>query len=414
MDSIEVMDLPMDNIPGIIDMNDIGGGMGDYGMGDMMGGGQSQQGGNSRSMWMDGPRNVEVGVKMASDYDKISFDLPMAGDGPNINITRDNGGGMDIPFMSDNGSGNNNIFANAQTSSANNGMNFTPASMQKVVNEEERKKKRDLLTKLNRRTEEGYELSHRFTMDNTVEEMEEEYDRLTDAKSFTNSIEWQRSALVTLVSGLEMMNETYDPFDLKLKGYSDAVHSKVESYDPIFEELYDKYKGKGGVPPEMRLVWKLVSTGVMIHATNKIMGKRQDNIEESLRRDPVFMDRVAQAVQSNIGRGVGSFMRDANEDNGGGSYPSSFSGPPQQQQQQQSVPVARREMRGPPNVDDILQQFERHGDPYRQPAASSAAEIQSLASEEIHSQAETMKTAGGTRKKKKSTTPVGSVYSLNV
>jgi hypothetical protein len=360
---------------------------------------------------MNGPREVEVGVRMASEPESVAFDIPAASmNEPQINIMRDDTINL-----------GSNLFTNEQTSTAS-GVNFTPASMQKVVSEEERKKKRDLLTKLNRLSERGYEVSKHFSLDNSLEEMEEEYERLCDAKRFTSSLEWQRGALVTLVNGLEMMNEKYDPFDVKLKGWSESVSESIESYDDIFEELYDKYKGRGGMPPEVRLAFKLATSGFMIHASNSIFNKKKQDIEESLRRDPVFMQRVAQAAMGNMGAGFSGFVNEV----GGMQMPPSgpaqsmsnmFQNSPQAPQSfvaQGAPPMARREMRGPPNVDDILQQFEARGsDVLNQPAVASVAEIQSLASEEIHSQAETIRTAGG-RRKKKSSTPVGSVYSLNV
>jgi hypothetical protein len=353
---------------------------------------------------------------MTSNNDAMSFDIPLAADNNQFNVIRE-----DTAFSS-----GPELFTNSQSAPTSTGIGFTPASMQRAVSEEERKKKREMLMKLNRLPQKGYELSKHYTMDSSLEEMQEEYDRLSDVARFTSSIEWQRGALVTLVNGMEMMNEKYDPFDVKLKGWSDSVNANIESYDDIFEELYDKYKGKGGVPPEMRLVWKLATSGFMVHASNSIFNKKKESIEESLRRDPVFMQRVAEAAMSNMGNGFRNFATEAGGLGGGQQqqqapqgYPSQanfFQNSPQAPQSylSQQTPVARREMRGPPNVDDILQQFERNDDLLGNPASSAAAEIQSLASEEIHSQAETIKTAGGTRRKKKSSTPVGSVYSLNV
>lgn len=420
----EVTDFGMDNIPGMIDL-DIGGDMG----GDTLGVGllanmkvSDSNAGREVSFGMgSAPSNVEVGVRMASaQSDTMSFDIPVASSGheTRYNISREA-----APMSMDMGAGFSSgadLFTNPQTTSGSGmGINFTPASQQPVIASEDRKKRRDMLTKLNRLGERGYELSRRFTLDDTLEEMEEEYERLSDAKRFTSSLEWQRGALVTLVSGLEMMNDKYDPFDVQLKGWSESVNENIEGYDDIFEELYDKYKGRGGMPPEVRLVWKLATSGFMVHASNSIFKSKKETIEESLRRDPVFMQRVAQATMSNMGAGFANFAAEA----GGMPGPSpaapaptqSFYNSPQHMAAAAAPPVARREMRGPPNVDDILQQFEQHSDPMTQPAISSAAEINSLASEEIHSQAETIKTAGGTRRgKRKQTTPVGSVYSLNV
>ena len=413
----EITDFGIDNIPGVIELGD------DLGIGLLSNTksssahsnshsnsqyNQSSDGTREFSFNMGGPRDVEIGVRSSSEPESISFDIPSSSmNEPSINIHRD-----ENPMTS-------GYFMNEQTSTASN-VNFTPASMQRAVSEEEKKKKRDVLTKLNRLSERGFELSKHYSLDNTLEEMEEEYERLCDAKRFTSSLEWQRGALVTLVNGLEMMNEKYDPFDVKLKGWSESVSEGIESYDDIFEELYDKYKGRGGMPPEVRLAFKLATSGFMIHASNSIFNKKKQDIEESLRRDPVFMQRVAQAAMGNMGAGFSGFVNEV----GGmaGAMPQNasqmFQNSPQMPpnfMSQQGPQVARREMRGPPNVDDILQQFEARGsDVLNQPAMASVAEIQSLASEEIHSQAETIKTAGGTRKKKKSTTPVGSVYSLNV
>jgi hypothetical protein len=417
MDTIsmqEITDFGIDNIPGVIELGD------DLGIGLLSNTKsssanshhqQSSDGTREFSFNMGGPRDVEIGIRSSSEHDTLSFDVPTTSmNEPRIHINHE-----EIPMSS-------GLFMNDQTSTASN-VNFTPASMQRAVSEEEKKKKRDVLTKLNRLSERGFELSKHYSLDNSLEEMEEEYERLCDAKRFTSSLEWQRGALVTLVNGLEMMNEKYDPFDVKLKGWSESVSEGIESYDDIFEELYDKYKGRGGMPPEVRLAFKLATSGFMIHASNSIFNKKKQDIEESLRRDPVFMQRVAQAAMGNMGAGFSGFVNEVGGMQmppGGGSassFPSMFQNSPQAPQSfvAQQPSVARREMRGPPNVDDILQQFEARGsDVLNQPAMASVAEIQSLASEEIHSQAETIKTAGGTKRKKKSTTPVGSVYSLNV
>ena len=79
-------------------------------------------------------------------------------------------------------------------------------------------------------------------MDNTLEEMKTEFDRLVDARNLESSLRFQRQALMSVVTGLEWMNNRFDPFDLKLDGWSESVHENVEDFDEIFEELYDKYK----------------------------------------------------------------------------------------------------------------------------------------------------------------------------
>ena len=140
------------------------------------------------------------------------------------------------------------IFANSQTASGP----FTTLSPApgRLSPEDERKEKVDLLNKLQRMEQKGLTPSRRFTMDNTLEEIKTEYARLVDSKNLEASIRFQRQALMSVVTGMEWMNGKFDPFDIKLDGWSESVHENVEDFDEIFEELYDKYKERGKMPPE--------------------------------------------------------------------------------------------------------------------------------------------------------------------
>jgi len=44
--------------------------------------------------------------------------------------------------------------------------------------------------------------------------------------------------MMGLVTGMELMNNKFNPFDWKLDGWSESVHENVDDYDEVFEELY--------------------------------------------------------------------------------------------------------------------------------------------------------------------------------
>ena len=50
--------------------------------------------------------------------------------------------------------------------------------------------------------------------------------------------------LMAFVSGLEFLNQKFDPFDLKLDGWAESVHENIDDYDDVFGELHEKYGGK--------------------------------------------------------------------------------------------------------------------------------------------------------------------------
>jgi hypothetical protein len=145
-------------------------------------------------------------------------------------------------------------YTNYQSSSAPS-ISLTPAPPRDL--EKERQEKIEYLNKLQRLESKGYPVSKRFTMDNSFEEIKQEYTRLVDARNLEGSLRFQRQMLMGAITGLEWMNDKFDPFDIKLEGWSESVHTNVEDFDEIFEELYDKYKDRGKMMPEMRLMTQI-------------------------------------------------------------------------------------------------------------------------------------------------------------
>jgi len=335
-----------------------------------------------------------------------------------------------------------NIFSNNQSSSAPSLSFDSSPPAPRQSNENEKKEKIEILNKLQRLEAKGFPVSRRYTMDNSLEEMKDEFDRLLDARNLEASLRFQRQALMGIVTGLEWANGKFDPFDLKLDGWSESVHENVEDFDEIFEELYDKYKDKGKLPPEGRLIFALAGSGFMCHVSNTFMRSRMPNVDDVLRNNPDLARQVAGAAAAQAGPGFGNFMNLAmGGSGGGGAQPQQTSPSPTQNQAfnvassaMRNTPATvasveppseqvRREMKGPTGVDDILKTFEeaRRNDSFivpetissiNQPASAAAVELQSLHSEEIMSQAESTRTGRGGGRRRRA--PVGNSISIPV
>ncbi len=348
--------------------------------------------------------------------------------------------------------GGGGLFSNYQTATGPS-ISLQPASTRANA-EEEKKEKTEYLNKLQRLEQKGFPVSRRYTMDNSLDEMKTEYMRLVDARNLEASLRFQRQALVGVVTGLEWLNGRFDPFDLKLDGWSESVHENVEDFDEIFEELYDKYKDRGKMPPEMRLITSLAGSGFMCHVTNSFLKSRMPSADDILKQNPDLARQFAAAAANSAGPGFGNFMGMAmGVPGGGGAQPQPAAGPtgaffgssaaagvepPRQQQQPRremrgpqvtaadeaafpSPQTARREMRGPTGVDDILRTFEEARQreaneipPSQNPSSAMAAvELQSMASEDIGSAVESTRTGrtGGGRRRRQA---VGNSISLNV
>ena len=243
--------------------------------------------------------------------------------------------------------------------------------------EAEKKEKSDYLNKLQRLEAKGFPVARKFTMDNSLDEVKTEYFRLVDARQLETSIKFQRQMLMGAITGMEWLNGRFDPFDIKLDGWSENVHENVEDFDEIFEELYDKYKDRGKMSPEMRLVMAVGGSGFMCHVSNSFFRSKMPSMDDVLKNNPMLARQMAQAAAAQAGPGFGNFMGMAmnvpqNQGNGGpdpnvaatgaffgasGSVPTPMPQPDRMPQQNQR-PTARREMSGPSGVDDILKTFD--------------------------------------------------------
>lgn len=188
--------------------------------------------------------------------------------------------------------------------------------------EAEMNEKREILYQLERLEGKGYKLPRRFTVQSDLEEMRAEFHRVLREKEVDASVRFQRKMLMAFVTGIEFLNTRFDPFDVKLDGWSEQVHESIVDYDDIFEELHDKYKGAGKkMAPELRLLMSLSGSAFMFHLTNSMFKKSPlPGVEEVLRANPDLMKQFQQASVNQLGRNI----------LGGGQAPPQSGGVPQQ------------------------------------------------------------------------------------
>jgi len=251
--------------------------------------------------------------------------------------------------------------------------------------EEEAKEKQKYLTKL-RRLEANDIKGVRMTMQNSLDDIKAEHDKLVDSRNLEASIRFQRNALMTFVTGVEMVNDKVGhrlPIKPKLKGWSESVHTNVEDFDEIFEELYDMYKDQAKMHPLLRLAGTLGVSATMYHLTNT-MAERSGvpGMADLLNENPELQRQFAAAAAAKMG-GLGQFMSAAGGFSSaptapapapmGSSFPYQTAPPSPPKASSARVPFnmaagapssdappVRREMRGPNQngVDDILRAFE--------------------------------------------------------
>jgi hypothetical protein len=223
--------------------------------------------------------------------------------------------------------------------------------------------KREILYQLDRLESKGFKIPFKFNMNSDLEEMRHEYNRIVREKELDASVRFQQKMMMAFVSGVEYLNNRYDPFAVKLDGWSEQINENINDYDDIFEELHQKYKSSGKkMAPELRLLVSLSGSAFMFHLTSRMFKEQPlPNVENVLKSDPELMKQFQNAaakqyIMGNNGMAQQGFSQPKQSDGGMGLFSmvsnlfGSLSGP--SMPSQLSQPSYQSEMK-PKSVEDV-------------------------------------------------------------
>ena len=201
----------------------------------------------------------------------------------------------------------------------------------KLTPEETLREKFKYLRKLEDLERKGARLSKKYTMEADLDEMKGEYELIISEKETSNSVKFQGRMLMAAVTGLEFLNNRFDPFDVKLDGWAEQVQENIDDYDEIFSELHEKYRSKAKMAPELKLLFQLGGSAVMVHMTNTMFKSAMPGMDDIMRQNPELMQQFTQAAvntMSDSHPGFTGFMNGVMEDNRAKPRPNTMSGPP--------------------------------------------------------------------------------------
>ena len=184
----------------------------------------------------------------------------------------------------------------------------------RLTREELLKEKLVILRKLETLERKGVKLTKKYNMECSLAEMKGEYEMIKSEKEKHNSVKFQGKMLMACVTGLEFLNGKFDPFDLKLDGWAEAVNENIDEYDEVFGELHEKYKSKARMAPELKLLFMLGGSAAMLHLTNTMFKSAMPGMDDIMRQNPELMQQfthaAANTMQQQNNSGMGNFMAD--------------------------------------------------------------------------------------------------------
>lgn len=243
----------------------------------------------------------------------------------------------------------------------------------KITEEEKLRLKFSFIRKLEAMEKQGVTVSKKYTMDDKLEEMQGEYEMIKSEIAKKNSMKFQAKMLMAAVSGIEFLNNRFDPFDIKLDGWGESINENIDEYDEVFGELHEKYGGKTKMAPELKLLFMLGGSAAMIHMTNTMFKSAMPGMDDIMRQNPELMQQFTQAAANTMGQqnpGFGNFVSNMMPGGvmppmGSPPAPNQMNMPPSPRIPHNSRPdvnaarnessrTRRPEMKGPSDIDDLL------------------------------------------------------------
>ena len=146
----------------------------------------------------------------------------------------------------------------------------------------------------------GISLTKEYNITSNYDEMCFEVDYWNNYQKKKDAVELGKNFLVNAITAIEFLNESYDPFGLKLKGWSESVELNKNSYQSVFEELYEKYKMSGRkLEPELKLLFMVSASAASFHASKK-MAESLPGLDSVLQSNPDLLSKLQGAINSQI------------------------------------------------------------------------------------------------------------------
>ena len=181
----------------------------------------------------------------------------------------------------------------------------------KLSPEETLVEKFKVLRKLEDIERKGGKLTKKYSMESSLPEMQGEYEMIIAEKERSNSCKFQGKMLMAAITGLEFLNNKFDPFDIKLDGWGEQVNENIDEYDEIFGELHEKYKSKAKMAPELKLLFQLGGSAIMVHMSNTMFKSSMPGMDDIMKQNPELMQQFTSAAvnsMQNTNPGFSGFM----------------------------------------------------------------------------------------------------------
>ena len=113
------------------------------------------------------------------------------------------------------------------------------------------------------------------------------------------SCKFQGRMLMAAITGIEFLNNRFDPFDFKLDGWAEQLNENIDDYDEIFGELHEiQVQGHDGAGTQ---AFFQLGSAMMVHMTNTMFKSAMPGMDDIMRQNPELTQQFTQAAVNTMG-----------------------------------------------------------------------------------------------------------------
>jgi hypothetical protein len=126
-----------------------------------------------------------------------------------------------------------------------------------------------------------------------LKQLGKEFDKQKKIIDKKDGIQLFGTAYLHTLSMMEKANDKFNPFDYKLKGWSESVYNDIDKYYGVFGDIYEKYSGDNEMNPFVKLGGLMCWSALQFsYAKNKAEQINEQHID--IDDDPIMREKLRE------------------------------------------------------------------------------------------------------------------------
>ena len=175
----------------------------------------------------------------------------------------------------------------------------------KNITDDEILQKLDILRQLAEFRSYGVPISQNYGLNSDLKIMQCELKLHSDIKTKRNAIQWMSHMLIGCAKGIELLNDNYNPFDIKLNGLSTKINADIKDYYIVLGEIYEKYHQPGKqMAPELKLLLMLSGTILSLQAPRVLSSLLKSGMSHEINENEKVTSELRQKANASSNANV--------------------------------------------------------------------------------------------------------------